>query len=347
MFISAELMHWYNQGVHLPPLVTSNLGPIPPQNEAGVITSATTRVRVGNDDIDDSRQTGGRLIFGWWTDDCCNTAIGAKLYGAEGGTFNRTFSGNGNPVIAIPFFNTDQVAGVPIGEDALLVAYPGLSAGAVNVQVKNDVVGGEVFARSLLDVGYDYRLDFIGGYQFARIDSDLRMQSRITTGAADLEFNDFFGCTNEFHGFGAGLYGETYSDIWTIGVLGKIAIGNMRQNVIVDGSNTVVAGGTVTTVGGIFTQPTNIGEYQNDEFVWVPEAGIKLSCAVTRRLSLSVGYTFIYFTSVALAGDQIDRNVNATQLNGGAVVGDSSPAFRFHDDSFWIQSVDLGLSFNY
>lgn len=341
-FGSLEFLHWYNQGMALPPLVTTNIG-IPAQGDAGVLTTPTTRVLFGDDEIDDSRQSGMRLIFGTWLDDRCNTALAAKFYDVEGGDVRFNVTGNGARVLGIPFFNSDPLVN---SEDALLLSYPG-RAGGTSIIAGTDVIGGEIFGRSLLDMGRDYRVDLIGGYQFARIASNLEMTSQVNTGAANFVFNDLFQTENEFHGFAAGLHAESYSDCFTISAMGKIAIGNMRQTANIQGSNSVTAGGTVTTDGGLFAQPSNIGFYDGDEFVWSPEVNIKLSCAITRRFSMSVGYTFLYFDQVALAGDQIDRNVNATQLNGGALVGPIRPAFEFNDGGFWIQTIDIGGSFNY
>jgi hypothetical protein len=81
--------------------------------------------------------------------------------------------------------------------------------------------------------------------------------------------------------------------------------------------------------------------------VWAPEAGVKLGYAVTERLSVTVGYNFLYWTRMALAGDQVDRNVNFTQVNGGVLAGPVRPLFRGNDTDFWVQTIDLGLSFNY
>ena len=156
-----------------------------------------------------------------------------------------------------------------------------------------------------------------------------------------------FDVENEFHAGTLGVYTESYRGMWTLSALGKIAVGNMSQQVAISGDNTVTAGGAVVTPGGLFTQPTNIGTYNRNVLTWAPEANFKLSCAVTQRLNVTVGYTFLYFTRVAFAGDQVDRNVNATQLNGGAVAGAARPAFAFRDTDFWVQSIDLGVSWTF
>lgn len=340
-FGSIEYLHWWNKGISVPPLVTTSPAGTP-QGSAGVLPGAETLF--GGHDIDSSLQAGGRLTFGWWLDDCCNLALTSRLYGVESGTVGYTASSAGNPILARPFFNADPLVNA---QDSLLVAFPGVTSGAVTVAGDNDVLGFELLGRSLLDSTDCYRLDLIGGYQFNRIDSDLAISSVHNTGAGNFVFSDLFDVDNQYHAGTAGFALETYRDCWTFSALGKVAIGNMRQTVDVSGFNSVTAGGTVTTPGGLLTQPTNIGTYERDVVVWAPEVNLKMSCALTQRVSVSVGYSFLYFTRVAFAGDQIDPVVNATQLNGGALVGTGRPGFNFVDTDFWIQTVDLGLSYNY
>src|SRR5688572_3992302 len=76
-FGSFEFMQWYNKGINLPPMVTTS----PPgtvQAAAGVLPAAT--VLFGGTDIDNDRQSAGRLTFGRWLDDCCNVGLAGKVY---------------------------------------------------------------------------------------------------------------------------------------------------------------------------------------------------------------------------------------------------------------------------
>lgn len=340
-------MSWYNKGINLPPLVTTSPAGTP-FGAAGVLPAAT--VLFGNRDFDSDRQNAGRFTFGWWLDDCRNLGVGAKLYGVEGGALRFAQSSTGTPILARPFINTDPAV-LPPGpqEDALVVAYPGGPAisGNIAIAAANDILGTEVFARSLVDSGENYRVDILGGWQFNRIDSDLAMSSRHVLGATTFQFNDLFDVDNFYNAGTFGVYAEGYRNEWTLSVLGKIGVGNMREQVAISGNNTVIAGAPVTTNGGLFAQPTNIGTFTRDLLVWSPEFNVKLSYSISQKLSVSVGYSFIYWTQVAFAGDQVDRNVNTTQLNGGAVVGPADPSFAFNDDDFWVQTIDLGLNWNY
>jgi long-subunit fatty acid transport protein len=121
----------------------------------------------------------------------------------------------------------------------------------------------------------------------------------------------------------------------------------MHQRVEINGQNTVTGAGSVSTPGGILAQPTNIGTYERDVNVWAPEANIKLAYSFTDRLSVSVGYTFLYWTRVALAANQVDLNINETQFNGGLLAGPATPTFAWDDTDFWVQTVDIGFNLNY
>ena len=69
---------------------------------------------------------------------------------------------------------------------------------------------------------------------------------------------------------------------------------------------------------------------------------------LTENLDFSIGYSMIYWSSVALAGDQIDTSVNNTQVLGGGLNGPANPAFNgIQDSGFWVQGINLGLNLRF
>jgi hypothetical protein len=353
-FGGLEYMHWWNKGRNLPPLVSTSPASIP-QDIAGVLQNypdptPTASVVFGDEAIGDDRQAGGRVTVGLWLDDCRDVAVGGRIFGVEGHESGFYGESSGVPIITIPFFNDDPLTpGLPIGpkEDSLLVAYPGFSQGFLNVDTNSEIFGSELFLRYLVDAGRYYRVDLVTGYQFTRINDDLTLNSEVAALGALFEYADQFHASNEFHGGEIGLLGEWYLSHWTFSALGKVAYGNMHQRVAISGQNRITAGGVSATPGGLFAQPTNIGTYTRDVGVLLPEANFKLSYALNERLSMSVGYTLLYWNRVALAGDHVDRNVNGTQLSGGNLSGAATPAFNWADTDFWVQTVDIGVSWNY
>src|SRR5690606_36661577 len=109
--------------------------------------------------------------------------------------------------------------------------------------------------------------------------------------------------------------------------LAKVAFGNMRQSGSISGSN------------GVLALPSNIGEFTNDTFDFMPELGVKLGLPARENLQFTVGYTTMMWSDVALAGSQIDNVVE--RLDPAR----TRPEPLFATDTFWMQGVDLGATF--
>ena len=352
VFASGEYLQWYSKGRWLPILVTTSPQSTPLTDDPGVLPLAGTMF--GGRNYGGDRQLGGRGTIGVWMDDSGRRAIGLRGFMVEGRSVIFSADSTGNPILARPFYNDDPLIDA---QDALVVSHPDLTSfGRIDIKNDHDLYGGQLFARSLLDAGCNYRLDMIGGYRYDRIDDSLWMSSYHETGANTFSYTDLFDVQNEFHAADFGIQGEIYRDCITFSFLGKIAVGNMQQDVFINGQHVITGGGATQGPGGFLAQPTNSNLHTRDVIVWAPEANFKLNYAYSDRLNFSVGYTFMYWTRVALAGDQIDQNfdvhpdtprLNEAQLNGGALVPPNTPSFRLRDTDFWVQTIDLGVTFNY
>jgi hypothetical protein len=241
-----------------------------------------------------------------------------------------------NPVLAIPF--TDS--GTP---EALLVAFPGISTGSIDVQGTSEVLGNDLYVRYLLCRDCDSRVDFVTGWSFSRINDDLRIRSSstITETGGNIPFGtttevfDRFDTRNEFHGLILGVMHEYECRCWSWNTMARMSLGNMHQEVIIDGQTSIAVPGETpeVTEGGLFTNPdTNIGTFSRNEFTAVTEVGLTLSYHWGPCTKLSVGYTFMYWSDALRPGDHIDPNI-----------GDDRPAFRFNRGDYWVQGLNLGL----
>ena len=56
-----------------------------------------------------------------------------------------------------------------------------------------------------------------------------------------------------------------------------------------------------------------------------------------------LGYSFVYYSDVVLAGNQIDRRVNLQQAN----IDPQQPVAFFGETDFWAQGLSLGAQYQW
>ena len=63
---------------------------------------------------------------------------------------------------------------------------------------------------------------------------------------------------------------------------------------------------------------------------------------MTNCFQVTLGYSFVYWTELALAGDMIDTTINPTQMVG-PLVGAARPAVpSIASDNFWYTGLSVG-----
>lgn len=342
---SVEYLLLWQTGRDLPPLVTTD-------PNAGALPTAT--VLFGNETIGDSVLSAGRVTAGLWLDSQDTLGAAFRFLGTESERtgFSVASDANGVPLIGRPFTNT-QFFPTP---SALLVASPGFLSGSVDVTTSSDFYSGEALGRVNLDADDCSRLDLIGGYHTLLLDDGLTIRNQAVVVGGNLpigtRFNvlDDFNTRNEFHGGSIGVWYDSYRGPWTVSAMAKVSIGSMLQQVRVRGASQAVdaAGGTTDYVGGLLASRTNIGDFERRETTYVPEINLTLSRQLTKRLEFTMGYTFIYLSSVVLAGDQIDLNVNSAQLFGGAILPPQDPRPpQFDDKEYFVHGLSFGLNYRF
>lgn len=359
-WVSVEYMHTWLQGRHLPPLVTTS-----PPGVDGILPGA--RILFGGDDVDGGVQAGGKLSFGGWLDPNERLGVGGRLFGVQTETigFHAASNANGNPVLARPIWETWPASGGP-GPASFVVAGQETFgpqvftlAGDISAVTHTDVLGAEAYLRYLLYCAPGRRLDLVGGYQFTRIDDSLGISH--TTDftpaifARRLAVEDVFSTENKFHGGTLGLLGEIGQGPVTLSVLAKVGMGNMNEVVSIAGRSVLTDAGGNNAIynGGVLALPTNIGVYEQDKFAVIPEAEIKLTFRLTPNAELTLGYDLMYWSSLALAGEQIETGpnglpmVNSSQWLGQPLdpSGGNHPGFAgITDSSLWLQGLTVGVT---
>ena len=342
-WVRAEYLLWWTQGDHVSALVTTSTAGTP-QPQAGVLGQPNTSTLFGSTELNEDVRSGGRLNMGIWIDPCSTTAIEASYFGLEREATSFRAVSNGDPILARPFFNIQTGA-----EDARVIAFtPPDQSGSVAVHATTQFQGAELSVRQVLDRQNNYVVAALIGYRFQRLDDDLRISESLTAvGPTTVELFDLFDTRNDFHGAQIGGVGEMRYGRLTAELKLALALGVTRAKVLIDGATmtTVGGGAPTTTTGGLLTQSSNIGTVDRDDFSVVPEIGLAVGFDITKRLKATLGYSFIYWSRVARAGDQIDLDLNLPLIPGGPVVGAQRPASPFAMTDYWAQGINFSLAY--
>ncbi|HEY2784804.1 MAG TPA: BBP7 family outer membrane beta-barrel protein, partial [Fimbriiglobus sp.] len=113
----------------------------------------------------------------------------------------------------------------------------------------------------------------------------------------------------------------------------KCALGVTLATAELSGATT---GAGQTIPNNLLVGPTNAGRYTDQYFAVVPEADVRLGYCLTDRVRITSGYSFLYWSKVQRAADQIDLTVGANR-----------PAYTAQTTDYWVQGWTLGLEFRF
>jgi hypothetical protein len=333
-WFGAEYILWSLDGNDLPPLVTAGPVGVP---GAGLLNDPNTFILAGNETVNDDWRDGYRVFGGFWFD-CCHTwGIGADYFDMCDDDFNFLSPQDPAIIVGRPFFNTE------LGIDDLeLVSVPGELDGTAEVRSSDDFKGAGITLSHRVWSCCDpctcssAGLTLLGGYRWYKYDSDLSITERLTVlpgtttplvPGTTFFVEDEFSTESEFHGGEIGMQAyKTHRWFWLDG-MGKLALGGQRSTVTVDGTTfiNVPGGGTFLAEGGLLTsEVTNIGRYDDTDFVVIPEFRLGVGACVTQFCSVRAGYNCIIWGDVARAADHLPpglrvdpRNLPPVQPGGG------------------------------
>ena len=127
-----------------------------------------------------------------------------------------------------------------------------------------------------------------------------------------------------------------------------MALGGVNRRLRIRG-NTLVnvpSTGTSSHEGGFLALPSNIGDYEDTKFAFLPELGTKLRVLMTSRFEFSIGYTALYLTSASRVGSSLDRRIDASQLTSLAsqgVASSGAPQASIRDGGLFAHGMSLGI----
>jgi Putative beta barrel porin-7 (BBP7) len=353
-WVRSEFLIWWIKTANLPPLVTTSLIS---DSRPGALGSPATDVNFGRTRMDFQDRGGGRFTFGWWLNDERQWGLEANYFFLSGRSLGQTFVSPGNPVLARPFFNANGGF-----QDSLLIAFPGIVSGGVEVYIPSFLQGAEANFTSTLAKSESVRCEALGGFRFLNLDDSLHIGSRsVVTLAPNYKFlgipydgrtirvNDRFDSRNDFYGAQLGGRVELRRKRFTLDLLAKAALGVSRETITISGSTTIDS--QPAQNGGLYALSSNSGQFSRNVFAVVPEVGFNLKFELTNHIRLFGGYSFLYWSSTARPWDHVDSSVNVnlipTSSSFGAAGGAARPAFAFNSSSFFAQGANFGVEFHY
>jgi hypothetical protein len=347
-----DVLLWWIQRANLPPLVTGS-PPGTPLTSVGVPGTAGVSVLFGGSPVNGDVRVGGRVTAGVWLD--CDHTCGVEAYFFDVGTQAHGFSGGLPGNLGRPFI--DAVTGLPRAE---LVSFPGFLNGTVNASASSgSLAGAGALGRANLCCSCSYRLDALAGYRFLTFSDRVVIGENLTSTdlaqtvaplGTNIIVTDSFRTANYFNGADLGLAGEVYWNNWTLRGTVRIGLGVTHEHADINGLTITTVPGfpSVTSPGGVLALSSNSGNHTRDMFAVAPEVRLQLGYEFGPHLRVYAGYSFLYWSQVARAGDQIDLAVNPA-LVPPPIPGASPlrPAFSFHGTGIWAQGFDLGLQFRF
>ena len=344
-WFSVEYVLWRTSSSRTIPLATS--APIgTPAGDAGVLDDAETFNLFGGQ-LMDRTSNGVKYTAGAFIDN----EFSLFAHWTQIKTSGRVFAANENTseILARPFTSTVD------GEDSRLIAYPGLTRGSLGIRSSSSFFSPEILLQEKFVGISSGWLNFLYGYRHMSMDEDLaflestRSLSGVSTGTT-IDLSDVFLAKNRFHG---GTFGLQYD--WDSGnrlqfsVLGKLSYGSTRARVSAGGLTTTTdtTGAVTQRVGGLLTQPTNIGSLKTHSTTPILEFGATLRYQLKDNLHATLGYTILNWRDIARVGDQLDSVVNPTQITG-TLTGVSRPILpSIVTTDYTAQALRLGLEFTF
>jgi hypothetical protein len=192
------------------------------------------------------------------------------------------------------------------------------------------------------------------GYRYLQLDEDVSINESLVgiNPQGNFAINDSFDTRNQFNGLDLGWKYRVTRGYWTYDTLLRLAIGNTRQTVRIDGSTTITDPNNpppTTSEGGLLAQSSNIGIHKQDEFSVVPEFNANIGYQLTDHLRATFGYTAIYWSNVVRPGDHISTDLNTGLLPPAIspLPGVARPEFKFNTTDYWVQGINYGLEYRW
>ena len=349
-----EAATFWPEGQNLPALVTTNRNrpfPSAPGVDPGASNDPTRTALFGGGNVLQDGVQGLRGEFGTFFGPNSDSGILLRFFDVDNNALSYNSVPGTEPLVTRPF--TLEPGSVPstvvVNAPLDLPTFPNSIQGTLNATISSELYGGDILFRHIVARDGLGRLEFLAGYQTARLAEDLRIASRSVNGPTAIELEDHFQTTSRFNGMALGLSGAIQDRRWNLSGMTKLGLGNMETFVGIDGSQRTTVTGPPDTVAatktGLLARATNIGSYTNDTFVISPEVNVSLGYRITRRLDATLGYTYLGLPKVARVADQLDPSLASNP--SVPLVGPARPSFALLESNFSLHSLSYGLQFRF
>lgn len=355
-WIGGEYFLGYAKPADLPTVATAGT-----TGSFGVLGRTGTRSLLGGKQDFDGI-SGARFHGGLWLDQ-------QRAYSVEWGVFflpvqrtSLTAAGGPNAVLGRPFFDTALNT-----ENVRLVSFPGQFQGSLAAEFSTRVWGAEVGSAVRVYDSPTWSFEQLFHFRHLALEDTLLVSdsSRAVPGGGVLYFNgavqpngtevsvsDYFSTVNRFYGGATGVRVNWNPGRWAVSLAGRFGVGAMHQVVTVDGVTAITgAGADRRTSPGVLTAGQPNGRFTAYKLSFAPDVNLRLGYHVTDHIMLTVGYNFQYFTNVARAGEQVQRNVGSTRIpsapNFGAAGAPADPVYNIRQTDFWLHGFGAGLMFTF
>jgi hypothetical protein len=241
-------------------------------------------------------------------------------------------------------------------QQALPFSIPGVVNGSVAATGTSQLWGAELNGVANLLSGQwgSMRLQasWLAGFRYLDLHDRITLrnsQSLVSNPSVAAFGEDALATHNQFYGAQVGNRLVLSGSRWSLEAVGTLAVGETRLANTFAGAplaGTPVAAGLIP--GPIQVLPSNSGEHSVYRVSLVPEIALRLRYCLTEQVTLSLGYSLLYWNRILCPGDLMDPQVNITQLPGhGPVSGPAVPAVQALHTDYFTQGLNAGLEFRF
>jgi hypothetical protein len=327
------------------------------QANGGKLPPGQTTTIFGSRGIDQGTFDGFRADAGMYLDRCGQWGIDASYLEYAQKSESFSIVSLGAPVIGRYYFD-------PAGAQNVFLRYTspdGLSTGYIAANAPAQFYTYDANIRAEGPSVLSDRVDYLLGYRYLNLKDSISIDSAASVRADansppfNITSHESFFARNEFWGAQTGF--DTYYrwGCFTVQFTGKIAFGEVRERVLIDGVLTTQAGNNPVQVfpneSILLVQPSNAGFHQRTRFAVLPEGLIKLGYQITPHIRFDFGYDALVVSNVQRSGTSIDQNVNPQLTRLLAAQTPSTIGRPFFDynssDVWWAQALTIGLAVAY